>query len=46
MPPASGVAVQVDHLDDYARMRDMQVDGVITDDPSAAGDWSKRNKAA
>ena len=29
----------VDIFEDYARMRDMEADGVITNDPALAGDW-------
>ena len=46
---AAGIKVfpyTVDLPDDFARMRDMLVDGVITNDPVAAGDWSKTKKAA
>lgn len=46
---AAGIKVfpyKVDFPDDFARMRDMQVDGVITNDPVSAGEWSKRRKAA
>jgi len=41
---AAGIKVfpwTVDLPDDFARMREMQVDGVITNDPAAAGDWFK-----
>jgi glycerophosphoryl diester phosphodiesterase len=46
---AAGIRVfpyNVDSLEDFARMRDMQVDGVITNDPAAAVDWSTAQKAA
>ena len=46
---AAGIKVfpfKVDFPDDFARMRDLQVDGVITNDPVSAGEWSKRKKAA
>jgi len=36
----------VNTFEDYSRMRDMQVDGVITNDPVLAVDWSKTRKAA
>jgi len=41
---AAGIKVfpwTVDSTDDFARMRDLQVDGVITNDPVAAGNWQK-----
>jgi len=46
---AAGIRVfpyNVDTLEDYARMRAMKVDGVITDDPLLAGVWSTIKKAA
>jgi glycerophosphoryl diester phosphodiesterase len=46
---AAGIKVfpyTVNVLEDFAKMRDMQVDGVITNDPELAGDWSRRKKAA
>jgi len=36
----------VDMLQDYIRMRDMKVDGVITNDPALAAQWSGMKKAA
>jgi glycerophosphoryl diester phosphodiesterase len=44
---AAGIKVfpyKVDTFDDFARMRNMKVDGVITDDPVSAGVWSTTNK--
>ncbi len=46
---AAGIKVfpyNVNTFEDYSRMRDMQVDGVITNDPDLAADWSKTRKAA
>jgi len=46
---AAGIRVfpyNVDHSEDFARMRDMQVDGAITNDPELAAAWSKMKKAA
>jgi len=46
---AAGIRVfpyNVDTFDDYAKMRAMKVDGVITDDPVLAGVWSTAKKAA
>ena len=46
---AAGIKVfpyKVDTLADYTRMRKMDVDGVITDDPLQAGVWSDIRKAA
>jgi glycerophosphoryl diester phosphodiesterase len=46
---AAGIRVfpyNVDTFEDYARIRDMNVDGVITDDPGLAGYWTGVNKAA
>lgn len=46
---AAGIKVfpyKVDFSDDFARMRDLQVDGVITNDPELAIGWSKIKKAA
>jgi glycerophosphoryl diester phosphodiesterase len=46
---AAGIRVfpyNVDTLEDYAGMRAMKVDGVITDDPELAGVWSTTKKAA
>ena len=36
----------VDTLEDYTRMMDMKVEGVITDDPVAARQWSRLRNAA
>ena len=36
----------VDTLEDYARLRNMKVDGVITNDPMSAAAWSIAQKAA
>jgi glycerophosphoryl diester phosphodiesterase len=46
---AAGIRVfpyNVDLLEDFVRMREMQVDGVITSDPVSASGWSKVKKAA
>ena len=46
---AAGIRVfpyNVDQPEDFARMRDMQVDGVITSDLVSASGWSKVKKAA
>lgn len=46
---ANGIKVfpyNVDALKDYIRMRDMKVDGVITNDPAMAAEWSMVQKAA
>jgi len=46
---AAGIRVfpyNVDTLENYARIRALQVDGVITDDPVLAGVWSTIKKAA
>jgi glycerophosphoryl diester phosphodiesterase len=46
---ANGIKVfpyNVDTLEDYIRMRDMKVDGVITNDPVMAAEWSILQKAA
>ena len=37
---------QVDTVEDYMRMADMKVEGVITDDPIAARQWSRIRNAA
>jgi glycerophosphoryl diester phosphodiesterase len=46
---ANGIKVfpyNVNSLEDYVRVRDMKVDGVITDDPAMAGYWTGIRKAA
>jgi glycerophosphoryl diester phosphodiesterase len=46
---ANGIKVfpyNVDTLEYYIRMRDMKVDGVITNDPVMAAEWSILQKAA
>jgi len=46
---AAGIKVfpyNVDTLEDYMKMAAMDVDGVITDDPVSAGEWSIAQKAA
>jgi glycerophosphoryl diester phosphodiesterase len=46
---AAGIRVfpyNVDTLEDLAKVSGMQVDGVITNDPISAGEWSKIKKAA
>jgi len=46
---AAGIKVfpyNVNTFEDYSRMRDMLVDGVISNDPVLAADWSKIRKAA
>jgi glycerophosphoryl diester phosphodiesterase len=46
---AAGIRVfpyNVDSYDDFAKMRAMQVDGVITSDPLSAINWSKIKIAA
>ena len=46
---ANGIKVfpyNVNTLEDYVRVRDMKVDGVITDDPALAGYWTGIRKAA
>ena len=46
---AAGIRVfpyKVDSLEDFAKMREIQVDGVITNDPELAGRWLKIKKAA
>ena len=39
-------AYNVDTLEDYGKMMDMGVEGVITDDPLAARQWSRAHMAA
>jgi len=49
MMHANGIRVfpyNVDTLEDYIKMRDMKVDGVITNDPALAGYWTGIRKAA
>ena len=49
MMHAAGLKVfpyNVDTFEDYMKMIDMQVDGVITDDPVSAGHWSRIRTAA
>jgi len=49
MMHAAGLKVfpyNVDTFEDYVKMIDMKVDGVITDDPLSAGHWSRIRKAA
>ena len=49
MMHAAGLKVfpyNVDTFEDYVKMVDMKVDGVITDDPVSAGHWSRIRKAA
>jgi glycerophosphoryl diester phosphodiesterase len=49
MMHANGIKVfpyNVDTLEDYIRVRDMKVDGVITNDPALAGYWTGIKKAA
>ena len=46
---AAGIRVfpyNVDVMEDFARMTEMQVDGVITNDPVQAGIWAYKRKAA
>lgn len=46
---AAGIRVfpyNVDLLEDFVRMREMQVDGIITSDPVSASGWSKVKIAA
>jgi glycerophosphoryl diester phosphodiesterase len=46
---AAGIKVfpyYVNTFEDFSRMRDMQVDGVITSDPVLAANWLKTRKAA
>ncbi|MEJ2165060.1 MAG: glycerophosphodiester phosphodiesterase family protein [Desulfobacterales bacterium] len=46
---AHGIKVfpyNVNSLEDYVRLRNMKVDGVITDDPAMAAEWSTLRKAA
>ena len=46
---AAGIKVfpyNVNTFEDYSRMRGMLVDGVISNDPVLAADWSKTRKAA
>lgn len=46
---AAGIRVfpyKVDSFEDFAKMREIQVDGVITNDPELAVMWSKIKKAA
>ena len=46
---AEGIRVfpyNVETLEDYIRVRDMKVDGVITNDPVMAGYWAGIKKAA
>ena len=46
---AAGLRVfpyKVDTFEDYMRMMDMKVEGVITNDPLAARHWSRLRKAA
>ena len=46
---AAGLKVfpyNVDTFEDYVKMIDMKVDGVITDDPVSAAHWSRIRKAA
>jgi len=49
MMHAAGLKVfpyNVDTFEDYEKMIDMKVDGVITDDPMAADQWSRARNAA
>ena len=49
MMHAAGLKVfpyNVDTFEDYVKMIDMKVDGVITDDPVSAGHWSRIRNAA
>ena len=49
MMHAAGLRVfpyNVDTFEDYVKMIDMKVDGVITDDPVSAGHWSRIRNAA
>ncbi len=49
MMHAAGLKVfpyNVDTFEDFKKMMDMGVEGVITDDPLAAGQWSSARKAA
>ena len=49
MMHANGIKVfpyNVDTLEDYIMVRDMKVDGVITNDPALAGYWTGIKKAA
>lgn len=49
MMHAAGLKVfpyNVDTFEDYVKMIDMKVDGVITDDPMSAGHWSRNRNAA
>ncbi len=46
---AAGIKVfpyNVDTLEDFTKMAAMDADGVITDDPLSAGEWSSAQKAA
>ncbi len=46
---AAGIRVfpyNVDTFEDYARIRNMKVDGVITNDPGLTGYWAGVEKAA
>ncbi|MFC1881266.1 glycerophosphodiester phosphodiesterase [Thermodesulfobacteriota bacterium] len=46
---AAGLKVfpyNVDTFEDYTKMIDLKVDGVITDDPVSAGQWSRMRNAA
>ena len=49
MMHAAGLKVfpyNVDTFEDYTKMIDLKVDGVITDDPVSAGQWSRMRNAA
>ena len=49
MMHAAGIKVfpySVDRLEDYVKMMNIKVDGVITSDPLAAIGWSNTRKAA
>jgi len=49
MMHAAGLKVfpyNVDTFEDYEKMIDMQVDGVISDDPVSAGQWARMRNAA
>jgi glycerophosphoryl diester phosphodiesterase len=46
---ATGIRVfpyNVDTFEDFSKMKNLLVDGVITNDPLSAGEWSKIKKAA
>ena len=46
---AAGLKVfpyNVDTYEDFAKMVELKVDGVITDDPVSAGHWSRMRTAA